>query len=162
VGTPDARRPAPVARAAGGRRLHVLLAEDNPINQQVAKRILEQQGHTVTVACDGRAAADLAAQHAFDVVLMDVQMPEMDGFEATAAIRARERTTGAHVPIVALTAHAMRGDRERCLDAGMDAYLSKPVRRLELQAVLESLLPPVPCRAGVQDTAALAAVGGGM
>jgi CheY-like chemotaxis protein len=138
----------------------VLLAEDNPINQQVAKRILEQQGHTVTVACDGRAAADLAAQHAFDVVLMDVQMPEMDGFEATAAIRAHERTTGAHVPIVALTAHAMRGDRERCLDAGMDAYLSKPVRRLELQAVLEALLPSVPS-GPVQDTAALAAVGGG-
>ncbi len=122
--------------APGTRRLRVLLAEDNPINQKVATRMLVQAGHAVTVAGDGRAALDLVGREAFDVVLMDVQMPEMDGLQAAAAIRARESGSIRRLPIVAMTAHAMKGDRERCLAAGMDAVVAKPVRRGELLAAL--------------------------
>jgi len=125
------------------RALRILLVEDNPVNQKVASRLLEREGHTVTVAPDGRVAVALAGDAAFDVVLMDVQMPEMDGLEATAVIRAGERHgRRPRLPIVAMTAHAMAGDRERCLAAGMDAYVSKPVRRAELLAVLDSVCAP--------------------
>jgi PAS domain S-box-containing protein len=116
----------------------VLLAEDNAVNQKLAVRLLEKQGHRVTVASDGRQALNAVEREEFDIVLMDIQMPEMDGLEATAAIRARERTTGRHVPIIALTAHAMRGDRERCLSAGMDGYLSKPIGTRELLELIET------------------------
>jgi PAS domain S-box-containing protein len=115
----------------------VLLAEDNPINQKLAVAMLEKWGHHVVVANNGRQAVDLSAGQSFDLILMDLQMPDMSGMEATAAIRARETARGApHLPIVALTASAMTGDRERCLAAGMDDYLAKPIRSNELQAVL--------------------------
>jgi len=114
------------------RKLHLLLAEDNPINQKLAKRLLEKRGHTVVVAANGKLATEILAADRFDVVLMDVQMPEMDGLEATAAIRAGEKMTGEHIPILAMTAHAMKGDRQRCLEAGMDGYLSKPLDASEL------------------------------
>ena len=125
--------------------LHILLAEDHPINQRLAVGILEKRGHTLVVADNGRLALDAVAQGNFDLVLMDVQMPEMDGFEATKAIRDREAlaTNGArlHVPIIALTANAMQGDRERCLTAGMDDYLSKPFTQGKLQAILAHWCP---------------------
>jgi signal transduction histidine kinase/ligand-binding sensor domain-containing protein/CheY-like chemotaxis protein len=107
--------------------LQVLLAEDNLVNQRLASRLLERQGHTVTVAVNGREALTKLAEHHFDLVLMDVQMPEMNGLEATATIRDREKTSGDHLSIIAMTAHAMAGDRERCLEAGMDGYVSKPI-----------------------------------
>jgi PAS domain S-box-containing protein len=115
----------------------VLVAEDNIINQRIAESLLTKRGHTVTVVNTGREALDALARQSFDVVLMDVQMPDMDGFEATAAIRAREQTTGAHVRIVAMTAHAMHGDRERCLAAGMDDYISKPIDQQRLFGLVE-------------------------
>jgi signal transduction histidine kinase/CheY-like chemotaxis protein len=117
--------------------LRILLAEDNAINQKIASRVLEKQGHHVTVASDGREALALLDRDSFDVVLMDVQMPEMDGFETTAAIRAQERETGRHLPIIAMTAHAMQGDRERCIAAGMDNYISKPINVRELIELLQ-------------------------
>ncbi len=132
-------RPAP---GRPGRRLRVLLAEDHPINQKVARRMLEDQGHEVTIVGDGRAAVAAAGSTDYDVILMDVQMPEMDGFEATAAIREAERPSGRRVPIVALTAHAMTGDRERCLAAGCDDYLSKPVASARLRDALGRLNGP--------------------
>ena len=118
----------------------ILLVEDNRVNQLVASRLLERRGHTVVVAGNGREALailDDAALVGFDCVLMDVQMPEMDGFECTALIRERERTTGSHLPIVAMTAHAMKGDEGRCLAKGMDGYLSKPIQPEELFDVVE-------------------------
>jgi two-component system sensor histidine kinase/response regulator len=121
------------------RKLKVLLAEDSAVNQKLAVALLTRQGHSVTIANNGREAVALSADETFDVLLMDVQMPEMDGFEAAAAIRARELTTGRHLPIIALTAHAMKGDRERCLEAGMDDYLSKPVRADELSTTLKRI-----------------------
>lgn len=128
---------APVPAAApSGPKLRILLAEDNPVNQRVAIRLLEKAGHEVTLANHGKEALDALEQAEFDLILMDVQMPQMDGFEATRAIREREAETGRHMPIVAMTAHAMKGDRERCLAAGMDDYLAKPVQRSELDRVL--------------------------
>jgi CheY-like chemotaxis protein len=121
--------------------LRVLVAEDNRVNQLLTVRTLERHGHVVVVAGNGREAIAALEGGEFDVVLMDMQMPEMDGFEATAAIRKQEQETGRHLPIVALTAHAMEQDRERCLNAGMDAYLSKPIHAAELFATLENLLP---------------------
>jgi two-component system sensor histidine kinase/response regulator len=122
-------------------RVRILLAEDNLVNQTVAVRLLEKRGFTVVVAGNGRAAlAALEQENGFDLVLMDVQMPELDGFETTAAIRAKERSTGAHIPIVAMTAHAMKDDQDRCLAAGMDGYLSKPIRVQELLAMVEDQL----------------------
>ena len=118
------------------RPLHVLLAEDNVVNQRVAARLLQSFGHTVTVANHGGEAVAAANVQHFDLVLMDVQMPEMDGFEATRLIREQETGTGRRTPIVAMTAHAMKGDRERCLAAGLDEYLAKPVQRDELQHLL--------------------------
>jgi two-component system sensor histidine kinase/response regulator len=108
------------------RNLRVLLVDDNRVNQVVASTLLEKHGHEVVVADNGRVALDALGEAEFDVVLMDVQMPEMDGYAATAAIRQREEGTGRHLPIVALTANALQGDRERCLRAGMDGYVSKP------------------------------------
>jgi signal transduction histidine kinase/CheY-like chemotaxis protein len=120
-----------------GLSLKILVAEDNPVNQKLALRILEKRGHKVTLAGNGREAVVALEAEAFDLVLMDIQMPEMDGFEATAAIREKERGTGRHQRIVAMTAHAMKGDEQRCLDAGMDGYLAKPIRGEELYALLE-------------------------
>ena len=108
--------------------LTILLVEDNPINQKVASRLLEKAGHTVTLAENGLVALDRVSDREFDLVLMDVMMPEMDGLSATIAIREREQGTDRHLPIIALTANAMKGDREKCLDAGMDGYVSKPIQ----------------------------------
>ena len=124
-------------RDAAKRKGHILLAEDNAVNRLVATRMIERRGHDVLVAVNGREAVEMAADEAFDLVFMDVQMPEMDGLEATRAIREKEKTTGRHLPIVAMTAHAMKGDRERCLDAGMDDYLTKPIRTPELIEILK-------------------------
>jgi two-component system, sensor histidine kinase and response regulator len=110
-----------------GRPLRILLAEDHPVNQKLAVRLLEKRGHSVVIAPDGEAAVEAAGRERFDLVLMDIQMPRLSGLEATSAIREREQHAGTHVPIIAMTAHTMRGDRERCLEAGMDAYLSKPL-----------------------------------
>ena len=129
--------PAATVPATAIRSLKVLLAEDNIINQQVAVGLLTRRGHQVTVASNGREALEAIERDAFDVVLMDIQMPEMGGFEATAAIRFRERETGGHLRIIAMTAHAMSGDRERCLVAGMDGYLPKPIDRNTFFAVVE-------------------------
>jgi two-component system sensor histidine kinase/response regulator len=121
------------------RPLKILLAEDGRVNQLVATKLLQDRGHTVALASNGREVLKLLERHAYDVVLMDIQMPVMNGFEATAIIRERERDTPCHLPIVAMTANAMLGDRERCLAAGMDDYISKPVRSAELfRAVEES------------------------
>ena len=121
--------------------LRVLVVEDNPVNQHLAVRLVEKKGHSVTAVGSGRGALEILERELFDVVLMDVQMPEMDGFEATGAIRKKEQGTGSHLPIIAMTAHAMRGDRERCLTAGMDAYVTKPVNVKKLFAAIESVCP---------------------
>ena len=120
--------------------LRILLAEDNAVNQLLAIRLLEKRGHTVTLAANGNEALAAIQNGEFDLILMDVQMPEMDGFQVTAAIRRKESATGAHIPIIAMTAHAMKGDEERCLTAGMDAYVSKPIRPQELFEKIEQLL----------------------
>ena len=120
--------------------LRVLLAEDNAVNQRLATRLLEKRGHRVAVAGNGQEALDALEKEKFDLVFMDVQMPEMDGLEATAAIREKEKNSGLHQPIIALTAHAMKGDRDKCLAAGMDGYLSKPIRPQELDEILEDYL----------------------
>jgi CheY-like chemotaxis protein len=121
--------------------LKVLVAEDNIVNQRVARGLLSKRGHDVTVVENGRKAVEAVAAGVFDVVLMDVQMPEMDGFEATAEIRRRERDTDRHVRIIAMTAHAMSGDCDRCLRAGMDGYLSKPLNPHLLRSVVEEGAP---------------------
>jgi signal transduction histidine kinase/CheY-like chemotaxis protein/HPt (histidine-containing phosphotransfer) domain-containing protein len=131
--------PAPRPREGTPAPLRVLVAEDNYVNQRLARRLLERLGHTVVVASNGVEALAALDRHAIDVVLMDVQMPEMDGLEAAARIRRREEGTGRHLPIIALTAHAMKGDRERCLDAGMDDYVPKPIQVERLQEALESV-----------------------
>ncbi len=119
--------------------LRILLAEDNPVNQILAVRILEKWGHSVCVVPDGVQALDALEREPFDVVLMDVQMPEMGGIEAAGRIREQERATGNHVPVIAMTAHAMEGDRERCIGAGMDGYISKPISPKELAALLAKI-----------------------
>jgi len=133
--------------ASGAARLNILLAEDNAINQRLAARLLEKRGHRVSVAANGVEALAAIRDRGFDVVLMDVQMPEMDGFETTAAIRSLEAPLGRHTPIVAMTAHAMTGDRERCLAAGMDGYVSKPLRIDELLAAIKAAIAPSPAPA---------------
>ncbi len=120
-------------------RLRILLAEDNKVNQAVGSALLRKAGHAVALAPDGATAVDLSARESFDAILMDIQMPVMGGFEATACIREREKRSGQHTPIIALTAHALAGDKERCLEAGMDAYLSKPLVWADLAALLESV-----------------------
>jgi CheY-like chemotaxis protein len=134
-GTPDGM-PA-VAEDSPETSVRVLLAEDNAVNQRVAARLLERRGHSVVVAEDGRQTVDLARSGEFDIILMDLQMPEMDGFEAAAAIRADQRAANRYVPIVAMTASAMSGDREKCLESGMDGYIAKPVDARELISTVE-------------------------
>ena len=156
--------PDPGAKVpAAAKSLQILLVEDNAFNQQVAIDLLEDRGHAVATAGDGRQALDPLAATDFDLALMDLEMPEMDGIEATRSIRARERASGRHLPIIGLTAHAMKGDRERCLEAGMDGYLAKPIRPTELFAAIDAALdqsdPPVPARA-VDADGLLAAVEG--
>ena len=163
---PRAPRPAREARRPQ-RKLQVLLAEDNQVNQLLATRIFKKLGHHVTVVGNGREALSAIQAGQFDLIAMDVQMPEMDGLDATAAIRAWEKAEGTHVPIMAMTAHAMKGDRERCLAAGMDGYTSKPIRIGELENAITQLVspsksaePPVPeetRRDGFIDRAALLA-----
>ena len=145
----DRRRAQPdAARVSGpgverravvpGTVLEILLAEDNAVNQRLATRLLEKRGHRVTVANNGREAVELLERSSYDLVLMDVQMPLLDGIEATTLIREREKETGIHQPIVALTAYAVKGDQDRCLAAGMDGYLPKPIRPEELDALLQT------------------------
>ena len=140
--SPAALRPA--ARAKAERPLHILLAEDNHVNQVLAVRMLGKRGHSVEVVNNGREALDRLELESFDVLLTDVQMPVMDGFEAARALRERERQTGGHLPIIAMTALAMKGDRERCLEMGMDGYVSKPMQPSELFEALERYSPLSP------------------
>ncbi len=135
--------PTPRTAAATHRPLCILVAEDSLVNQTLAVRLLERQGHTAVVASNGSEALAALEKQPFDVVLMDVQMPGMDGFEATEAIRVQEQATGAHIPIIAMTAHVMQGDRERCLEAGMDDYVSKPIHSEELFQTIARLVPNV-------------------
>ncbi|MCJ7682567.1 MAG: response regulator, partial [Candidatus Aminicenantes bacterium] len=121
------------------RSLRILLAEDNVINQKVSSRMLEKNGHVVTIASDGGQAIDLLKKQSFDLILMDVQMPVLDGFEATAGIRDEEKKSGGHIPIIAMTAHAMTGYRERCIAAGMDDYVSKPLNGEDLEELIEEV-----------------------
>jgi two-component system sensor histidine kinase/response regulator len=125
------------AQDAAETGLNLLLTEDNPVNQLTATTMLTKLGHQVDVANNGLEALEKLAEKEYDIVFMDVQMPEMDGMAATAQIREDEKTSGRHVPIIAMTAHAMQGDREKCLDGGMDEYVSKPIRRKDLKAVME-------------------------
>jgi two-component system sensor histidine kinase/response regulator len=139
--SPKAEAPALITRHTlheERSRLQILLAEDNIVNQTLAVRLLEKRGYIVTVAADGRAALSAVEKQSFDLVLMDVQMPEMDGFQATAAIRAKEQPGAHRLPIIAMTAHALKGDQERCIAAGMDGYVSKPIRIADLFAAIES------------------------
>jgi CheY-like chemotaxis protein len=150
--------PAPVPLV---RQLRVLVAEDNVVNQRVASGLLGKRGHQATVVGDGRAALAAIAASVFDVVLMDVQMPEMDGFEATTEIRALEAVSGGHLRIIAMTAHAMAGDRDRCLRAGMDGYVSKPLDPRLLYAVVEQEeLTPATVAPAFERAAALERLGG--
>jgi two-component system, sensor histidine kinase and response regulator len=121
-------------------RSQILVVDDNVVNRTVAFRLLRKQDYEVTLACSGRAALAALANDHFDVVLRDVQMPEMDDFETTAAIRDKETLTGGHIPIIAMTAHALKGDQERCLSAGMDGYISKPIRTDEMYATIETVI----------------------
>jgi two-component system, sensor histidine kinase and response regulator len=134
--------------------LRVLLAEDNAVNQHLTRKLLEKRGHTVAVAGNGREALTLLEKQSFDLVLMDVQMPEMDGFEATAAIREREKRTSEHLPIIAMTAHAMKGDEERCLGAGMDGYVAKPINAEDLFKVIAAVRGRRPYPANEKPVAA--------
>ena len=120
--------------------LRVLVAEDNAVNQELAMRLLQKAGHTVVVASTGRKAVQACDEQPFDVILMDVQMPEMGGLEATQVLREKERSTGRHTPIIAMTAHAIKGDRERCLQAGMDHYVSKPIDPRKLFAAIDEVV----------------------
>jgi PAS domain S-box-containing protein len=147
VRPPEAPRPAAPPAPAVCRPLKILVCEDSVVNQKLATGLLEKRGHRVTIAANGRQGVELWQSQPFDVVLMDVQMPEMDGFEATEAIRRLEADRGGHVPIIAMTAHAMKGDRERCLACGMDGYVSKPVRPHELYEALAQL-PSAPVAGG--------------
>jgi signal transduction histidine kinase/DNA-binding response OmpR family regulator len=132
----EASKPAPSGNVTTVYPLHILLAEDNAVNQKLAITLLERAGHRVSLASNGAEAVSMWRNGGVDLILMDVQMPEVDGFEATRQIRQQEQPRGGHVAIVAMTAHAMAGDRERCLQAGMDDYLSKPIQRPELLGVL--------------------------
>jgi two-component system sensor histidine kinase/response regulator len=142
-GSASSKGPAPPIRqvpATRRKKYRVLVAEDNPFNQTLIVRLLEKRGYSVSLAGDGREVLTALEKQAFDLVLMDLQMPEMDGFKATAAIREMEKQTGRHLSIVALTAHAIEGDAGKCLAAGMDGYLSKPIQTLELFGTMDRLL----------------------
>ncbi len=121
-------------------RLKILVAEDNPVNRLLVVRLLEAQGHQTVVAGDGHAALAAVDEHSFDLILMDVQMPGLDGLEATRILRQREVSTAKSVPIIAMTAHAMQGDREKCLEAGMRGYVTKPIRPEELFSIIEEVM----------------------
>ena len=125
----------PVART-----LQVLLVEDSLMNQKLAEAVFQKAGHCVTIANNGREALEVWRSGTFDLILMDIQMPEMDGFEATEAIRQQEQKMGGRIPIIAMTAHALKGDRERCLEAGMDEYISKPIHAKRLLETIVSVL----------------------
>lgn len=144
-----------------GRALRILLAEDNPANQKVACRMIEKLGHTVAVAGNGQEAVEMLERHGADLVLMDVQMPQMNGLEATRSTRRREQATGAHVPISAMTAHAMKGDREICLAAGMDEHITKPVSAEKLAKLIERLVHEPPSTDSSTDRPAPAATAAG-
>jgi CheY-like chemotaxis protein len=139
--------------------LKILLAEDNPVNQKVAVRMLEKAGHSVTVAEDGEQTLAVWRHEAFDLILMDVMMPNLNGLEATEQIRRDEAGSGRHIPIIALTANAMQGDREKCLAAGMDSYLPKPIRFDVLQAEIDLVLSARPSPAAPQTAAVFAGQG---
>jgi CheY-like chemotaxis protein len=141
LAVPGSKPAATGTTGAGESHLYILLAEDNLVNQKVACKLLERRGHDVTVVNNGAEALSALEQRAFDLILMDIQMPEMDGLEATRQIRGRERSTGIHVPILAMTAHAMKGDKERCLAAGMDGYISKPIHVQSLMQTIYTLVP---------------------
>ena len=145
------REPAPVPVPAAA-PLHILVAEDNEFNAQLLERLLARRGHRVRLATNGREALALAGEGVFDLLLLDVHMPELDGFQVVQAIRERERTAGGHLPVIALTARSRKEDRERCLAAGMDDFLTKPIRPAELLAAIDRLVPapgfagPAGCR----------------
>jgi len=137
----DTQAAAPaVTPQRAARKLRVLVAEDNAVNRKLAENLLQRRGHTPIMVNNGREATEALLKEQIDLILMDLQMPEMDGFEATAAIRVRERQVGGRMPIIALTAHAMEGDRQRCLDADMDGYISKPVKAVELFEVIDRVM----------------------
>jgi CheY-like chemotaxis protein len=160
-------RATAIPRCESGGVLTILLAEDNEVNQVMATLLLETKGHIVVLAETGRQALEAMEQRTFDLILMDVQMPEMDGLEATRAIRQREKGSGRHVPIIAVTANAMTGDREQCLQAGMDDYVAKPLAGKTLFDVIEGLMaqqvvtPPAAKQPGriLTDTALASSVG---
>jgi CheY-like chemotaxis protein/HPt (histidine-containing phosphotransfer) domain-containing protein len=161
LGSPIDRRDVP---ARPRRSLAILVAEDNAINQRVVMRLLEKRGHRVTVVSNGNKALAALSERSFDLALMDVQMPELSGIEATRLIRERERSGKGHLPIIAMTAHAMKGDRERCLQAGMDGYVAKPVQPRELLGALNAVLPqcesePAEPAGNLNEGALLARVG---
>lgn len=133
------RRDVPV-QIVRGPCLHILVVEDNPVNQKLLSLMLQQFGHTSIIAPNGKIGVELYEKTSFDLVLMDIQMPIMDGFEATAAIRDKEKNTGSHVPIIAVTAHVMPGYREKCLENGMDNYIPKPFKMQELKDVITETL----------------------
>jgi CheY-like chemotaxis protein len=148
--TVDQVMQSPPERSPGSGRaapLSILLAEDNPVNQRLFVRLIEKAGHSVLAVSNGREAVECAEKQYFDLVLMDISMPEMDGLEATAALRSRASHGGRHIPIIAMTAHALIGDREMCLRAGMDGYVTKPIRAEDLftaidQAMASVTVPP--------------------
>jgi CheY-like chemotaxis protein len=149
------------------RPLHLLVAEDSPVNQKLLLGLLARQGHRTVLVENGREAVEALGRETFDAALLDVQMPEMDGLEVAARVRATEAGSGRHLPLIALTAHAMKGDRERCLAAGMDHYLSKPIAAAELYRLLARLAgdtpppPEAPASAPILDrTEALEHTGG--
>jgi len=142
AGPPPLTRSKRISAMTTARPLRILLAEDNVVNQKLAARLLESRGHSIEIVSNGEEALNVFGQKMFDLILMDIQMPVMNGYDATHAIRAAEQSTGHHVPIIALTAHAMNGDRETCLQAGMDDYLSKPIHSAELLALIERWSSP--------------------
>ena len=156
-GTTGAEQAGATASDIPVKPLKILLAEDSLVNQKVASGLLGMRGHRLTIANNGREAVSAVARERFDLVLMDIQMPEMDGLEATQLIRSRERSTGGHVPIVAMTAHAMKGDRETCLAAGMDGYIPKPIRAAHLFETIRQVLEALPESAAPLDKVVTAA-----
>lgn len=138
ISNPHSDAPLSTRESVRHASLNILVAEDNAVNQLVMKRLLNKRGHRVTMVADGHSAVAAVAAGNFDVILMDVQMPELDGLQATREIRANEAGTGRRIPIVALTAHAMQSDQERCLESGMDAYLTKPINTSELDRLLNA------------------------
>ncbi len=143
----DGQSVTPAEPAASAHGLRILLAEDNILNQQLVDHLLRRRGHDVIIARDGRKALEALDHSSFDLMLLDIQMPEFDGFQVIEALRRREQEVGGHLPVVALTAHSMKGDRERCLRVGMDEYLSKPIRAAELFAVIDRVLAGLPATA---------------